>query len=30
MPTGTGAEIVPALAHEGNSFAVGLDIADLL
>ena len=30
VPTGSGAEIVPSLAHEGNSFTVGLDIADLL
>ena len=30
IPTGTGAEIVPTLAHEGNSWAVGLDFADLL
>jgi len=29
-PTGSGAEIVPSLAHEGNSFAVGLDVSDLL
>jgi len=30
IPTGVGAEIVTALAHRGNAFAVGLDIADLL
>lgn len=30
IPTGSGAEIVPSLAHEGNSFTIGLDIADLL
>lgn len=30
IPTGSGAEILPSLAHEGNSFTVGLDIADLL
>lgn len=30
MPTGTGAEIVPSIAHEGNSWAIGLDFADLL
>ena len=30
IPTGNGAEVLSALAHEGNSFAVGLDVADLL
>jgi hypothetical protein len=30
IPTGTGAEIVPSLAHAGNSWAIGLDFADLL
>ena len=30
VPTGTGAEITPALAHEGNSWAVGVDVKDLL
>jgi PhoD-like phosphatase len=30
IPTGVGAEIVTAVAHKGNAFAVGLDIADLL
>jgi hypothetical protein len=30
VPTGTGAEIVPALAHESAAFAVGLDIGDLV
>ncbi len=29
VPTGTSADIFPALAHEGNSFAVGIDVADL-
>lgn len=29
-PTRTGAEIVPILAHKGNAYAFGLDIADLL
>jgi hypothetical protein len=29
VPTGTGAQIFPALAHEGNAFAVGVDVADL-
>lgn len=30
VPTGTGAEITPALAHEGNAWAVGVDVKDLL
>lgn len=30
MPTGSGAEITPAIAHEGNSFNVGVDLSDLL
>jgi len=30
IPNQAGAEIVPTLAHRGNSFAVGVDIADLL
>jgi hypothetical protein len=30
IPTGIGAKVVTAVAHEGNAFAVGLDIADLL
>ena len=30
MPIGTGAEIVPSIAHEGNSWAICLDFADLL
>jgi hypothetical protein len=30
LPNGQGAEILPTLAHRGNSFAVGVDIADLL
>jgi hypothetical protein len=30
IPTGRGAELHPTLAHEGNAFAAGLDIADLL
>jgi hypothetical protein len=30
IPTGVGAEIVTAVAHKGNAFAIGLDIADLL
>lgn len=30
VPTGTGAEITAALAHEGNSWAVGADLKDLL
>lgn len=29
-PTGAGADIVASLAHRGNSFTVGVDIADLL
>jgi hypothetical protein len=29
-PTGSGAEIMSSLAHEGNSFAVGIDIKHLL
>ncbi|MPY90386.1 MAG: hypothetical protein GEU99_21000 [Luteitalea sp.] len=30
IPTGAGAKIHGAVAHEGNSFAVGVDVADLL
>jgi hypothetical protein len=30
VPTGAGAEIVPALAHEGNAWSVGVDVKDLL
>ncbi len=30
VPTGAGATVHAALAHEGNAFAAGLDIADLL
>lgn len=30
VPTGDGAEIHAAIAHEGNAFTVGVDIADLL
>jgi hypothetical protein len=30
VPTGDGAELNVAIAHEGNAFTVGLDIADLL
>lgn len=30
IPTGRGAEIHGAVAHEGNSFAAGLDLSDLL
>jgi hypothetical protein len=30
VPDQAGAQIVPTLAHRGNSFAVGVDIADLL
>jgi hypothetical protein len=30
IPNQAGAQIVPTLAHRGNSFAVGVDIADLL
>ncbi len=30
IPTGTGAKILGAVAHEGNSFAVGVDLTDLL
>jgi hypothetical protein len=30
LPTGHGATLHGALAHAGNAFAVGLDIADLL
>jgi hypothetical protein len=30
VPTGAGATIHPTLAHEGNAFAAGLDVADLL
>jgi len=30
VPTGTGAQITPSLAHEGNSWAVGVDLKDLL
>ncbi|MCA1659621.1 MAG: hypothetical protein LC642_03630, partial [Verrucomicrobiaceae bacterium] len=30
LPTGDGAKVNAILAHEGNSFAAGLDIADLI
>lgn len=30
IPTGRGAEVHAELAHEGNAFTVGLDVADLL
>lgn len=30
QPTGRGAEILATIAHEGNAFAAGLDVADLL
>lgn len=30
VPTGAGAEITPAIAHEGTSWAVGVDLRDLL
>jgi hypothetical protein len=30
IPTGTGAEIVTTLAHEGNATAFGIDLADLV
>ena len=30
IPTGAGAKILGSVAHEGNSFAFGLDFADLL
>lgn len=30
VPTGSGAEITPAIAHEGNSWAVGANLKDLL
>jgi hypothetical protein len=30
IPTGRGAELHGAIAHEGNAFAAGLDISDLL
>jgi hypothetical protein len=30
QPTGNGAAILAAVAHEGNAFAAGVDIADLL
>lgn len=30
VPTGIGAELLTAIAHAGNSFVVGADIADLL
>ena len=30
IPNGTGAEVKGVVAHEGNSFAVGVDILDLL
>jgi hypothetical protein len=30
QPTGSGAEISAVLAHEGNGFAVGLDVKDLI
>jgi hypothetical protein len=30
QPTGSGAEISAVLAHEGNGFAFGLDVKDLI
>jgi hypothetical protein len=30
IPTGAGAKVHSVVAHEGNSFAVGVDVADLL
>jgi hypothetical protein len=30
LPTGSGAEITPILAHDGNSYAFGVDVKDLL
>lgn len=30
QPTGSGAEINAVLAHEGNGFAFGLDVTDLI
>jgi len=30
VPTGMGAEITPAIAHEGNAWAVGVDLKDVL
>jgi hypothetical protein len=30
VPTGTGAEITPALAHEGSSWSAGLNLKDLV
>ena len=30
VPTGHGAEIHGAIAHEGNAFTAGVDVADLL
>ena len=30
VPTGNGAEVHAAIAHEGNAFTVGVDIAELL
>ena len=30
VPTGTGAEITPILAHQGNSYNLGVDLSDLL
>ena len=30
VPTGTGAEIIPTLAHEGNADAFGVDLAVLV
>lgn len=30
LPTGSGAEIHVAVAHEGNAFAAGLDIAKMI
>ena len=30
VPTGNGAQITPAIAHEGTSWAAGLDLRDLL
>jgi hypothetical protein len=30
QPTGAGAEVSAVLAHEGNAFAAGLDVTDLI
>ena len=30
LPSGSGAEVTPILAHDGNSYAFGVDVKDLL